>query len=114
MLARPALGLVSRRAFRRTLIPTTIIQASLSTGIRQLNPLVSVVSHSDGERTQQGLEAKPEGTGPVMPPGNDLQRTAKPLHASVYSQLSPTLHKFTLQDKVAVVTGQVIISDLRW
>ncbi|KAK3717434.1 hypothetical protein LTR37_005824 [Vermiconidia calcicola] len=112
-MARPALGLASRRAFRRTPTPTTIVRANLSTGIRQLNPLVSVVSYSDGERMQEGIEAKPEGTGPVMPPGNDLQKTANPLNASVYSQLSPTLFKFTLQDKVAVVTGQVNTFGLR-
>jgi len=45
------------------------------------------------------------GNGPVKPPGEDERRIAQPLHQNVYSQLTPTLRKFTLPNKVAVVTG---------
>lgn len=33
------------------------------------------------------------------------QRAAEPLNLNVYNQLTPTLRKFTLPDKIAVVTG---------
>lgn len=71
----------------------------------QNDPSIAVVSYRSGKRRQQELDVKPEGNGPVTPAGNDLQKVAKPLNPSIYSQLTPTLHKFTLRDKVAVITG---------
>lgn len=41
----------------------------------------------------------------VKPPGADIKKTAHRLDASIREKLTPTLQKFTLADRVAVVTG---------
>lgn len=57
------------------------------------------------ETSHRGIQMNTQESGPVNPPGGDLQKIAQPLNPNVYSQLTPTLAKFTLRDKVAVITG---------
>lgn len=41
----------------------------------------------------------------VKPPGEDIKTVAQRLDPAIAERLTPTLKKFTLTDKVAVVTG---------
>lgn len=62
---------------------------------------VPVVSYHHGERTMSEIQChKPE-----TPCGHDDKREAHCLKAQVLSSLTPTLKKFTMAGKVAVVTG---------
>ena len=45
------------------------------------------------------------GNGPVTSAGGDVEKSAVPLNPSLLPQLTPTLQRFTLPGKVAVVTG---------
>jgi hypothetical protein len=64
-----------------------------------------VLSYRDGQRKEREVAANTETNGLVTPPGSDLQKIAQPVNPSIYSQLTPTLTKFMLLDKVAVITG---------
>ena len=44
-------------------------------------------------------------SAPVNPAGQDIEAKAIPLDPEVAAQLTPTMSKFTLPGKVAVVTG---------
>lgn len=63
---------------------------------------VHVTGYKDGERTQEDITVKNE---PVSPPGEDVQAKATPLDLNVIPQLTPTLKKFTLPGRIAVITG---------
>ena len=72
------------------------------------DPAILESNNRGGHRNQQEIavaRVAAQASGPVTPPGGDLQRIAEPLNSSIYSQLTPTLSKFTLRNKVAVVTG---------
>lgn len=76
-----------------------------SAAIRR-GPSVPLVTWTDGKRNQHEILSKQEQTDEVVKPvEGDLQRTAEPLDCDVYEKLTPTLNKFTLPGKVAVVTG---------
>lgn len=64
---------------------------------------INVVSYKDGARAQETLPVQP--AEPVAPPGQDIQAVAQPLNPAVIPQLTPTVAKFLLPGKVAVVTG---------
>ncbi|KAF2837640.1 NAD(P)-binding protein [Patellaria atrata CBS 101060] len=66
---------------------------------------VPVVSFKDGERASVDLPIDSPGLDPVIPPGVDVKQVAYPLAPSNLKGLTPTLKKFTLHGKVAVVTG---------
>ena len=108
MLARPALRTASKRAFRPPSRLPKAFPASLNTTSKWNYPAVPVINYKGGERTEGAIDIKTDLTGPVTPFGDDEQKTAKPLDPNVYSQLTPTLHRFTLRNKVAVVTGYAI------
>ena len=105
MLARASLGSVGRRTFSFRSLPIPKTLSSLSSTSSHKDSAVSVVSYRDGQRKQDELGATAATNGPVTPPGSDSQKIAQPLNPSIYSQLTPTLSKFTLRDKVAVITG---------
>lgn len=66
-----------------------------------------VVSYHDGERVTSEIQRHT----PVASNhghGHDLTRPAQPLKPGVIEQLTPTMRKFTLSGKIAVVTGCVV------
>lgn len=63
-----------------------------------------VTSFEGGSVAHEVLQVS-EGSQPVNPPGMDSESVAHPLSTSVTAQLTPTMAKFTLHGKVAVVTG---------
>lgn len=65
---------------------------------------INVTSYKDGARAQEVLPVS-EKNEPVAPPGQDIQAVAQPLNLDVIPQLTPTVQKFLLPGKVAVVTG---------
>jgi hypothetical protein len=105
MLSGTSIGLLKRSTsrFRSFSIPKS--RASLSTTTIQQYSTIPVVSYRDGQRKEGDVAANTEANGPVTPPGSDLQKIAQPVNPSIYSQLTPTLTKFMLRDKVAVITG---------
>lgn len=66
---------------------------------------VPVVQYSKGERTQEEIHVTQGGSGPVSSPVADVEKTAIPLSSKILPQLTPTLARFTLVGKVAVITG---------
>jgi len=65
---------------------------------------IPVVSYQDGKRvTEQIAVTKQEG--PVNPSGIDIEHKAMALTQNVIEQLTPTMKKFTLEGKTAIVTG---------
>ncbi len=65
---------------------------------------VPVVSYHDGERVESEITVHDQ---PVEPPGTDVQNLAIALKPEVIRQLTPTMKKFTLEGKIAVITGSV-------
>lgn len=99
---------MSGRVTQPLILTPSITRANLHTTTRQHDLSVSMTSYRGGQREQRDIEVKTESAAPVTPLGNDVQKAAMPLSPSVYSLLTPTLHKFTLPNKVAMVTGYAI------
>lgn len=67
---------------------------------------VPVTNYSAGERTTFELPVQPvQESQPVTPPGTDTKKVAFGLNSEIIKQLTPTMKKFTLEGKVAVITG---------
>ncbi|KAB8345919.1 hypothetical protein FH972_022973 [Carpinus fangiana] len=67
---------------------------------------ISVVSFDEnGQRTQEEIVESPDQKGPVNPEGVDEEAIAYPLKSQIIDQLTPTMKRFTLGGKVAVITG---------
>lgn len=109
--ARPALRAAARSAVRPAFGPLAVRPAALHTTVRRASPPeviqerhVPVTTFQDGEVAHEVLQVQ-EQTGPVNPPGMDDEVAAKPLSTEISAQLTPTMAKFTLHGRVAVVTG---------
>lgn len=93
-------------SFRPLAFFTPNTTAAFNSSATRREPSVPLVTWTDGKRSQHEILIKQEQAGEVVKPlEGDLQRTAKPLDGDVYAKLTPTLNKFTLPGKVAVVTG---------
>lgn len=66
---------------------------------------VPVTTYKDGERQHAEIAVENPGSEPVNPPGADVRKAAIALDPSLTKQLTPTMARFTLHGKVAVVTG---------
>ena len=64
---------------------------------------IHVVHYEKGQRREHDIEV--DDTKPVIPAVQDVEIRAIPLKSRVYETLTPTLQKFCLPGKVAVVTG---------
>jgi hypothetical protein len=64
---------------------------------------IHVVHYEKGQRRELDIEV--DETKPVIPAVQDVEIRAIPLKSQVYQTLTPTLQKFCLPGKVAVVTG---------
>lgn len=64
---------------------------------------IHVVHYEKGQRLEHDIEV--DESKPVIPAVEDVEIKAIPLKSSVYQTLTPTLKKFCLPGKVAVVTG---------
>lgn len=107
MFGRTALRVAGRRAVQPATFTPFVSRAALSSSSKKNDPEVPVVSYRKGERSETTVqyEANGSGNGPVSPPGTDEEKKAVPLKADAFKHLTPTLQKFTLVGKVAVVTG---------
>lgn len=65
---------------------------------------IPVVSYQDGKRVTEQIQVTKQ-EGPVNPAGIDVEHKAMALNQGVIDQLTPTMKKFTLQGKTAIVTG---------
>lgn len=70
---------------------------------------VPVVSYSGGQRTSEQITVQK----PVQPAGKDEHHSASALKREITDKLTPTMKKFTLHGKTAVITGYVSRSHLR-
>ena len=84
------------------------MRATITTSGKKCEPEVPVVSYEQGRRVE-GILDIPAGqsSGPVTPLGQDQMKRAIPLTPGASKYLTPTLSKFTLPGKVAVITGSV-------
>lgn len=110
MFARNALRMAGQRAMRPAAFTPITARAAFNSSAKGSGPEVPVVSYHQGERTESAIPYEPK-SGPVNPPGADEVKVAVPLKSEVFSQLTPTLSKFTLPGKVAIVTGYVATED---
>ena len=106
MLARSASKL--RQGSRCTSSPALFSlpnsHATFNSSAIHHEPTVPVISYFKSKRLENELAAsKSNGLSGIA--GVDAQRIAVPLSSKAYTQLTPTLRKFTLPGKVAVVTG---------
>ncbi|KAF2764734.1 NAD(P)-binding protein [Teratosphaeria nubilosa] len=106
MFARSALRIAGRRTAiaRPTSFTPIVSRAGFQTSIKKQDPEVVAVSYKDGVRQEEHIEVS-ASSGPVAPPGQDVEVPAIPLTQEAYKHLTPTLSRFTLPGKVAVVTG---------
>jgi len=107
MFARSALRTAARRSFKPA---TAASRASFQTSVRLQTPPevinerhVPVTSYADGARSQEVLNVS--ATEPVSPAVQDEKSVATPLDPALIPLMTPTMRKFTLPGKVAVVTG---------
>jgi len=111
MLSRFALRGAGRIAFRSSVAPT-FAKRSISQSIRLMTPPdsiqerhVPVTSYKDGVAEHEILEVKEGAEGPVNPGGADSEAIAQPFNPEVLNHMTPTLKKYTLTGKTAVMTG---------
>lgn len=114
MFARRALRCVGRPSshFRPILPAKSLVpRATFKNSSKKSDPetvqesQVPVISYQGGERITEELHIGATTSAPVSPPGGDAESVATPLSPGAYKHMTPTLRKFTLPDKVAVVTG---------
>lgn len=105
MFGRAALRVASQRVLRPTTLTPILSHATFGSSSKVSDPEVPVVSYHKGERSEQIIKYDESEIGPVTPPGTDETKTAVPLKQDALRHLTPTLRKFTLPGKVAVVTG---------
>lgn len=91
---RPATAVAPFRTFKSTAI--RMDEASKEDSIH-------VVHYEKGQRVEHDIEV--DDSKPVIPAVQDVEIKAIPLKYRVYESLTPTLKKFCLPGKVAVVTG---------
>jgi len=128
--SRPILARINARAVARGMKPQSFSPTPIRRGVtnlvsptparrgatklakdnRHADPLirqdkVQVVGFADGERVQNELPVEKAVSQPVSPPGADEQRRAVPLDRSIIPRLTPTMQKFAMPGKVAVITG---------
>lgn len=106
MLARSIFRSSARAVRPATFAPITsrTSRAAFNSSSKKNDPEVPVISYRDGERKEESINYDAKA-GPVNPPGGDAEKAAIPLKPELIPQLTPTLQKFTLSGKVAVVTG---------
>ena len=64
---------------------------------------IPVISYEKGQRLEHDIEV--DESKPVVSAVQDVEIRAYPLKSRVYETLTPTLQKFCLPGKVAVITG---------
>ncbi|KAK5696641.1 hypothetical protein LTR97_007945 [Elasticomyces elasticus] len=110
-LARTYIRPTVRPAFATTYAP----RSGFNSLAKHNGPEVPVISYEGGCRHEEILSTPVSKTsGPVNPVGADEQKKAYPLSPSAFKYLTPTLSKFTLPGKVAVITGEQTGVDVRF
>ncbi|KAF2207913.1 hypothetical protein CERZMDRAFT_50209 [Cercospora zeae-maydis SCOH1-5] len=106
MFGRTVLRAAARTASRPSSFAPVISRATFTSSTKARGPEVPVISYRKGERSEAKVQYEASsGNGPVSPPGADEVKTAIPLKPDALPHLTPTLQKFTLNGKIAVVTG---------
>jgi len=110
MLSRISLRASARVAFRPR--SAALNNRSISNSVRLMTPPdsiqerhVPVTSYKDGVAEHEILEVKESAEGPVNPGGVDSESIARAFKPTVMEHMTPTLAKFTLTGKTAVMTG---------
>ena len=110
-LARPALTAVRRSASVRPTTLSHIKTASVlsartfTSKTAQQGPEIPVVSFAEGERKEESIKVNENATPVVNPEGVDVEAVTYRLDEEAANKLTPTMKKFLLFGKVAVITG---------
>ena len=110
MAPRAAARVASRTSTRqltRTLTATVARSTSKNEKIAEAE--VPVVEYSSGSGEAHHTILKVDQTKPVSSPIVDVAKKAYALESGLISKLSPTLAKFTLHGKVALITGYLLL-----
>lgn len=110
MFGRTALRAASRTVSRPSSFTPVVSRATFKSSTKASDPEVPVISYRKGERSEAKVQYEAGSSGPVSPPGADEVKSAIPLKPEAFQHLTPTLQKFTLNGKIAVVTGYVILA----
>ncbi|KAK4896926.1 Hsp70 chaperone [Elasticomyces elasticus] len=114
MLARNLARTYIRPAVRPAFATTYAPRSGFNSFAKHSGPEVPVISYEGGCRHEEILSTPvSKSSGPVNPTGADEQKKAYPLSPSAFKYLTPTLSKFTLPGKVAVITGYAILARLQ-
>ncbi|KAM3419476.1 hypothetical protein BST61_g5402 [Cercospora zeina] len=105
MFGRTALRAATRTVPRPSSLAPVVSRATFKSSTKASDPEVPVISYRKGERSEAKVQYEASGNGPVSPPGADEVKTAIPLKPEAFPHLTPTLQRFTLNGKIAVVTG---------
>ncbi|PPJ60013.1 hypothetical protein CBER1_02692 [Cercospora berteroae] len=105
MFGRTALRAATRAVSRPSSFTPVLSRATFKSSTKASDPEVPVISYRKGERSEAKVQYEAGSSGPVSPPGADEVKTAIPLKPEALQHLTPTLQKFTLNGKIAVVTG---------
>jgi hypothetical protein len=105
MFGRTALRVARQRAVRPSSFTPIVSRATFTSTTKTNDPEVPVISYHKGERSEATVHYDAANMGPVNPPGADESKVATPLRPEALKHLTPTLAKFTLPGKVAIVTG---------
>jgi hypothetical protein len=109
LFVRSTLKTATRAGLRTAAIvaPSAPIRKFTTTTVRKddasKEDSIHVVHYEKGQRVEHDIEV--DDTKPVMPTAQDVEIKAVPLQRRVFETLTPTLKKFCLPGKVAVVTG---------
>jgi hypothetical protein len=103
------LAVPATRSFSRTL-SLRLEESQRGTQFNVASDTVPVVTYHDGLRTEHQLHVTPptEATLASALPAEDLKRRAQALKAELITSLPPTIQRFTVTGRVAVITGYVI------
>jgi len=110
MIAPPVIRAALRRAATPIAFRPVAAKAPFHISARNQNaePIgrqVPVTHFQSGSVAHEVLKVSDAAAGPVNPPGHDDEKAAMPLSKDITAQLTPTMTKFTLHGKVALVTG---------
>ncbi|KAM0723535.1 hypothetical protein Q7P37_000522 [Cladosporium fusiforme] len=108
MFARNTLKIASRAgAASRASTFAAPLRTFKTTAIRKdpQDDHIPVVHYEKGQRVTEDIHVQETNSAPFIPEEGDIEAKAIPLKDAVFRQLTPTLKKFCLPGKVAVVTG---------
>lgn len=102
-----AVGAIKKQPPTFTATRVNALRGFTTSAIKK-DPEVPLVTFQGGERVTKSINIEADASAVVTPAGADAKREAQALDPTVVGALTPTLSKFCVMGKVAVVTGYVL------